>query len=86
MTSSHGLTSAEDAAVADQAGEGLDGDVGDAEEDAGRGAEHDAVVLDRGADARAEDEQAADAEQAGLEGDHRRRSRSSSARRGRRAA
>ena len=38
---------------ADEAGERLDRDVGDAEEDAGGGAEHDAVVLDAGADARA---------------------------------
>ncbi len=45
----------------------------DAEQDAGRGAEHDAVVVGRGADARAHDQQPADAEQAGLEGDHRRR-------------
>ena len=56
---------------ADHAGERLDRDVGDAEEDAGRGAEHDAVVLDRGADARAEISRPPSAEQAGLEGDHR---------------
>ena len=40
-------------AVAGDAGERLDGDVGDAEEDAGRAAEHDAVVVVRGAEARA---------------------------------
>ena len=33
------------------AGEGLDRDVGDAEEDAGRRAEHDAVVVVRSAEA-----------------------------------
>ena len=37
----------QDAHRAVHAGEGLDGDVGDAEEDAGRGAEHDAVVVVR---------------------------------------
>ena len=52
-------------------GEGLDGDVADAEEDSGGGGEHDAVVLGGGAGARAQDEQAAHAEQGALEADHR---------------
>ena len=51
--------------------ERLDGRVGDPEQDPGGGAEHDAVVLDRAAHARAHDQQAAEPEQAGLEGDHR---------------
>ena len=55
---------------ADAAGEGLDGDVGDAEQDARGGAEEHAVVLVLGAELVGEDEQHADGEQAGLEGDH----------------
>ena len=52
------------------AGERLDGDVGDTEEDAGGGAEHDPVVVVRGAHARAGDQQRADHEHAALEGEH----------------
>src|SRR5204863_167438 len=47
------------------------GDVAHAEEHARSGAEHDAVVLVRSADLRAEDQQAADTEEDGLEADHR---------------
>ena len=56
---------------AGDARECLDGGVGDAEEDAGGGAEHDAVVLHRPAHARTHDQKATQTEQAGLEGDHR---------------
>ena len=56
---------------AGDAGQRLDRRVGHAEQDAGGGAEHHAVVLDRAAHARAHQQQAADPEQAGLEGDHR---------------
>ena len=52
-------------------GEGLDRGVRDAEEHTGGGAEHDAVVpLRAAAHVRAGDEEAAEAEQAALEGDH----------------
>ena len=51
------------------AGERLDGHVGDAEEDAGRGAEHHAVML-VGAEPGREHQQGADHQQRGLEGDH----------------
>ena len=69
-TSEPGADEAEHAVGADDAGQRLDGDVADAEEDARGGGEHDAVVLGGGAGAGAEDEQAAQAEQDGLEGDH----------------
>ena len=55
MTISHGET--QDAHDAVHAGQRLDRDVGDAEEDAGRGAEHDAVVVVRRAEVLARDEQ-----------------------------
>ena len=68
-TSSQGeRIDAEEAVV--EARERLDGDVGDAEQDARRAAEHDAVVVVRGAEARAGDQQRADHEHRGLEGDH----------------
>ena len=51
-------------------GERLDGDVGEAEQHARRAAEHDAVVVVRGAEAGAGDQQRADREHRGLEGDH----------------
>ena len=56
---------AEEAVV--EAGERLDGDVGDAEEDARRAAEHDAVVVVGRAEARAADQQRADREHRALE-------------------
>ena len=52
MTASHGEAS-DRRPMPPSAGERLDGDVGDAEEDAGGGAEHDAVVVVGRADARA---------------------------------
>ena len=58
------------AGLADEAGDGLDRDVGDAEQDARGGAQHDAVVLGRTADVLAHDEQGADPDEAALEGDH----------------
>ncbi len=51
------------------AGEGLDGHVGDSEEDSGGRAEHHAVVL-VGVEGRGEHEEGADGEQRGLEGHH----------------
>ena len=54
------------------AGERLDRDVGDAEQDSGGHAEQDPVVLVRRAELVGHHEQRADDEEAGLEGDHRR--------------
>ncbi len=54
----------------DVRGQRLDRDVGDAEEDAGGDAEQDAVVRVVRTEPRREDEQHADGEQSGLEGDH----------------
>ena len=64
------MSSPSEAVGAGDAGERLDRGVGHAEQDPGGGAEHHAVVLDRAAHARAHDQQAADEEQARLEGDH----------------
>ena len=72
-THSQGLrTMPEQAGVADDAGERLDGEVADAEQDAGGRGEHDAVVLGGPAEARPHDAQGAEAEEPGLEGGHRR--------------
>ena len=68
MTASHGEVS--DAAEPSSAGERLDGDVGDAEEHARRGAEHHAVVVVGHAEVLAADQQRADDEHRALEGDH----------------
>ena len=57
-------------ADAAEPGQRLDGDVGHAEQHARRGAEHDAVVVVGGAEARAGDQERADRQHAGLEGDH----------------
>ena len=68
MKASHGEMQDRERAV--EAGERLDGDVGDPEQDAGGGAEHDPVVVVRGAHARAGDQQRADREHAALEAEH----------------
>ena len=68
VTASHGR--AEDADDAAGAGEALDGDVRDAEEDAGGGAEHHAVVMVGHAEVLAADQDRADDEHRALEGDH----------------
>ena len=56
--------------VSDRAGERLDGDVGDAEEDSRRRPEEHAVVVMLDTQAMRHDEQEPDAEKADLEGDH----------------
>ena len=84
QVTSQGETQPERAVGPDGAGEGLDGHVGDAEEDAGRGAEHHAVVL-VGVEGRREHEEGAEREQRGLEGDHADRASSRSWRPRRRA-
>ena len=67
MIASQGETRIADAA---EAGERLDGDVGDAEQHAGGGAEHDAVVMVGHAEVLAADQDRADDEHGALEGDH----------------
>ena len=68
MTASQGEARTPTDAVG--AGERLDGDVGDAEQHAGGGAEHHAVVVVGHAEVLAADQQRADDEHRALEGDH----------------
>ena len=70
QVASQGESRPEHARVADRAREGLDRDVGHAEENARRGAEQHAVVLVVDAELGREHQQDADRQQAGLEGDH----------------
>ena len=79
---SHGESSTPSSPSVPAAGrERLDGDVGDAEENSGRGAEHHAVVLVV-VELLRQHEEGAERQQRRLEGDHRREWSSSSARRG----
>ena len=71
VSASQGLSSPKHPVRADDPGQRLDRDVGDAEQDPARRAEHRAVVLARCAGARADDQQRPDAAQRGLDGDHR---------------
>ena len=69
QVTSHGREDGDPAAGAQRGRDRLDGDIGHSEEDAGRGAEHHAVVLVR-VELLREDEEGAEREQGRLEGDH----------------